>query len=271
MTNSYYAPGDQRATRVNELFARIAPRYDLINDLQSFGLHRHWKRRVLHLARPQPGETALDVCCGTGDLALALAGSGLRTVGLDFSEPMLAVARQKRRCDFASPGARRPSSSSAREGDRGGIALATEVNQSSEAHLDLVCADAQKLPFADHRFDVLTVGYGLRNLADWRLGLAEMFRVLRPGGRLLVLDFGKPDLPFWRTLYFCYLKMFVPLLGLTFCGSASAYAYILESLKHYPAQHGVAAALREIGFANTRIVTFLGGVMTINYAEKRPS
>ncbi len=92
MTNTFFDPGDQRAAKVHDLFAQIARRYDLINDLQSFGLHRHWKRRVIQLACPQPGQRALDLCCGTGDLALGLARRRVRVVGLDFSEPMLAVA-----------------------------------------------------------------------------------------------------------------------------------------------------------------------------------
>src|SRR5512141_1999856 len=95
MGNSYYQPGEQRAARVRDLFGRIAPRYDLLNDLQSFGLHRYWKRRVIRLAAPRPGERALDVCCGTGDLAFGLARCGAEVTGLDFSEPMLEVARKK--------------------------------------------------------------------------------------------------------------------------------------------------------------------------------
>src|ERR1019366_8392173 len=95
MANTYFDPGEQRAAKVHELFSRIAPRYDLINDLQSFGLHRHWKRRVVQLARPQPGERALDLCCGTGDLALSLARQGVKVSGLDFSERMLAVAAKR--------------------------------------------------------------------------------------------------------------------------------------------------------------------------------
>ena len=125
-----------------------------------------------------------------------------------------------------------------------------------------------KLPFADASFDVVTVGYGLRNLADWQTGLREMIRVARPGGRLLVLEFGKPDNAVWRGLYFAYLRCFVPLLGLIFCGQPSAYAYILESLRHYPAQRGLEAAMREWRLAHPVTVNLLGGVMSINVAEK---
>ena len=135
-----------------------------------------------------------------------------------------------------------------------------------EGAVDFLQGDALKLPFADASFDIVTVGYGLRNLASWEAGLAEMIRVSRPGGRLLVLDFGKPDNALWRGLYFAYLRLFVPLLGLTFCGDAQAYAYILESLKHYPAQRGVEARMRELGLAEVRTVNLLGGIMSINFA-----
>jgi len=234
MASTFFDPGDQRAAKVGDLFARIAPRYDLINDLQSFGLHRLWKRRVIRLARPQPGERALDVCCGTGDLALGLARCGAQVAGLDFTEPMLDVATRRR----------------------------------SEKRPHFVRADAQQIPFRDSSFHIVTVGYGLRNLASWETGLCEMRRVATAGGRLLVLDFGKPDNALWRKLYFGYLRIFVPWLGRVFCGNAAAYSYILESLKHYPAQHGVAAKMRDLGLVNVRVINLLGGVMTINYGEK---
>ena len=243
MANEFYDLGDQRAAKVNRLFAAIAPRYDFINDLQSFGLHRLWKNRLVRLAAVRPDSRALDVCCGTGDIASRLALAGAIVTGLDFSEPMLAVARQR------NP---KPTGAEA-------------VNPA------FLQGDAMKLPFATAAFDIVTVGYGLRNLASWEAGLAEMLRVARPGGCVLVLDFGKPDNTLWRTLYFTYLRLFVPALGLVFCGKASAYAYILESLKHYPAQNGVAAKMRELGMANVRIINLLGGMMSINYGEKPAS
>jgi demethylmenaquinone methyltransferase / 2-methoxy-6-polyprenyl-1,4-benzoquinol methylase len=127
--------------------------------------------------------------------------------------------------------------------------------------------NALRIPCPDCSFDIVTVGYGLRNLASWEAGLQEMRRVTKPGGRILVLDFGKPDNAIWRNIYFAYLRLFVPCLGRVFAGSAAAYAYILESLHHYPAQHGVAAKMRELGLGNVRIVSLLGGVMSINYGE----
>jgi demethylmenaquinone methyltransferase/2-methoxy-6-polyprenyl-1,4-benzoquinol methylase len=114
----------------------------------------------------------------------------------------------------------------------------------------------------------VTVGYGLRNLTSWERGLDEMFRVAKPGARLIVLDFGKPANALWRALYFAHLKCSVPLIGLLFCGNASAYAYILESLKNYPAQLAVAEKMRGLKLANVRCINLLGGAMAINYGEK---
>jgi demethylmenaquinone methyltransferase/2-methoxy-6-polyprenyl-1,4-benzoquinol methylase len=197
------------------------------------------------MARVNPGADALDVCCGTGDLAFALASRGAETVGLDFNESMLQVAEQ-----------RKSDSLSGSDGDSGA------------ANPVFLLGDAQQVPFTEAHFDVVTVGYGLRNLRHWQSGLREMARVARPGGRLLVLDFGKPDNTIWRAVYFGYLRVFVPVLGLAFCGSASAYAYILESLRHYPAQNGVAKEMRQLGLKNVQVHNLLGGVMSINYGEK---
>lgn len=240
MSNAFYAPGEQRAAKVNDLFAAIAGRYDLLNDLQSFGLHRRWKRRVVEFATVKPGDRALDLCCGTGDLALALAQRGADVVGLDFSGAMLDIAEKRRRKNPESP----------------------------TPNPEFMQGDAEHIPFPDASFDIVTVGYGLRNLTNWEAGLAEMYRVAKPGARLVVLDFGKPPNAAWRAVYFAHLKITVPLLGWIFCGNAQAYAYILESLKHYPAQAGVAAKMREWKLANVRVINLLGGAMAINYGEK---
>ena len=240
MSNVFYVPGEQRAAKVNDLFATIARRYDLINDLQSFGLDRRWKRRVAELAAVKPGQCALDLCCGTGDLALALAQLGAEATGLDFSSQMLEVAETRRQ----------------------------KNSKLKVQSLKFIQGDAQQIPFPDNSFDIVTVGYGLRNLTSWETGLDEMLRVAKPGARLIVLDFGKPANALWRAIYFTHLKCFVPLIGLVFCGKAQAYAYILESLKHYPAQLAVAEKMREIKLANVRVINLLGGAMAINYGEK---
>ncbi len=228
---SYYQPGERRAAEVRNLFGAIAPRYDLINDLQSFWLHRAWKRQLLNLAAPRPGERALDVCCGTGDIAAGLVERGATVCGVDFSAEMLGVATRKSTQSF------------------------------------WIQADAQQIPFRDGTFDIVTVGYGLRNLADWRLGISEMRRVAKPGARLLILDFGKPTNPLWRTMYFAYLRSAVPLHGRMFFGNPAAYAYILESLRNYPAQEGVAEELKNVGCRDVRTINLLGGVMSIHFAR----
>jgi demethylmenaquinone methyltransferase/2-methoxy-6-polyprenyl-1,4-benzoquinol methylase len=232
MANRYFEPGEGRAAKVNALFSGIARRYDLLNDLQSFGLHRWWKRRVIELASVAPGARALDVCCGTGDLAIGLARRGAEVVGVDFSAAMLDVAKGR------------------------------------NSRAQFILADALRIPFQDATFDIVTVGYGLRNLASWELGLSEMARVARGGGRLLALEFGKPENALWRAIYLGYLRIVLPCLGRLFCRDAEAYAYILESLKHYPAQEGVASKMRVLGLGNVRVVRLMGGVMTINYGEK---
>lgn len=241
VSNEFYAPGETRAAKVNDLFARIARRYDFLNDLQSFGLHRSWKRRVVDLSQIKTGDQALDLCCGTGDIAFALAQRGARTTGLDFSPQMLEVAAERNQTP--DPGRQTPAPT-------------------------FLQGDAQQLPFPENSFDIVTVGYGLRNLTSWERGLDEMFRVARPGARLIVLDFGKPANPLWRAIYFAHLKMSVPLMGWLFCGNASAYAYILESLKHYPAQLAVAEKMRALKLKNVRVINLLGGAMAINSGEK---
>lgn len=239
MSNEFYAPGKERAVKVNALFAAIARRYDLLNDLQSFGLHRCWKRRVAELAAIAPGDRALDLCCGTGDIAFALARRGAETTGLDFSKQMLEVA-------------------------------ASRLSKSPSSYLKFMQGDAQQIPFPDNIFEIVTVGYGLRNVTSWECGLDEMFRVARPGGRLIVLDFGRPANALWRKIYFLHLKLSVPLIGWFFFGNVQAYAYILESLKQYPAQLAVAEKMRQLKLANVRIINLLGGAMAINYGEKPP-
>ncbi|MBC8002645.1 MAG: bifunctional demethylmenaquinone methyltransferase/2-methoxy-6-polyprenyl-1,4-benzoquinol methylase UbiE [Opitutaceae bacterium] len=238
MSNKFFQPGGRRAEKVNDLFATIAPRYDLINDLQSFGLHRWWKRKLIKLAQVQPGEKALDLCCGTGDVSFALARAGAEVTGLDFSAPMLAVATKR--------------------------SLNTQHSTLNIPAIRFLQGDAQDTPFPDQHFDIVTISYGLRNLASFDAGMREMWRVAKPGGRLLVLDFGKPDNGAWRSLYFAYLRWFVPVFGRIFCGDSETHAYILESLKNYPAQRGVASKMKELGCRDPQIHNLFGGMMSIN-------
>jgi len=240
VTNKYLSYDSERAPKVREMFSRLAWRYDLVNDLMSFGLHRRWKRQTVALAlagaRGPRRPRVLDLCCGSGDLCfLAEDGGAGAVVGADFTLPMLAVARRRR----------------ARHGRRSGF----------------VQADALALPFADGAFDVLTISYGLRNIADIDRALAEMRRVLAPGGRAVVLDFGKPDNVLAGTLYRAFLNTMMPAVGWLFHGDPQTYLYIPESLKRFPAQRGVERMMQAAGFSNVRFENRLFGTMGINVGE----
>ena len=234
MVESCLAKDETRAERVRELFDSIAPRYDLINDLQSFWLHRRWKRRLVQLAEAKPGKRALDLCCGTGDIAFALADNGAKITAIDFSEPMLKIAEK-------------------RKGD---------------ADIVYKTGDALNTGEPDNHYDCVTIAYGLRNLADFEGGLAEMHRVAKPGGKLLVLDFGKPPSGLVRFWYLGYLKWMVPCFGRIFSKDASAYAYIHESLKDYPAQAGIADTMKKLGCQEMKIHNLMFGTMAINVGVK---
>ncbi len=236
MSGNYYDPGERRAAKVDALFSSIARRYDLINDVQSFLMHRLWKRRLIRLAGLKPGDRALDLCCGTGDVTFAMARAGAEATGLDFNADMLTVARQR------------------------------QVGGEGGENCSFLQGDALAIPFKDSFFDAVSISYGLRNLADFRRGLEEMRRVAKPGGRLLILDFGVPSFAPWRWAYFAYLKLATPVFGKIFTGDSAAYAYILESLKNYPAQSGVAKMLEETGCRDVRTFNLLGGVMSIHCA-----
>jgi demethylmenaquinone methyltransferase/2-methoxy-6-polyprenyl-1,4-benzoquinol methylase len=242
MTNKYLSYDSQRAPRVREMFSRLAWRYDLVNDVMSFGMHRRWKRQTvrLALAGTPKAPRVLDLCCGSGDLCfLAEEGGAGGVVGADFTLPMLAVARRRRR----------------------------EGGHRSR----FVQADALTLPFPDGAFDVVTVGYGLRNVADIPAALSEMRRVLAPGGRVVVLDFGKPQRPVPAALYRAYLGTVMPAVGWIFHGDRETYAYIPASLERYPAQRGVELLMREAGFETVRYEERLFGTMGINIGEAPPA
>ncbi|HEY6065808.1 MAG TPA: bifunctional demethylmenaquinone methyltransferase/2-methoxy-6-polyprenyl-1,4-benzoquinol methylase UbiE [Thermoanaerobaculia bacterium] len=238
MKNKYLSYDEERAPKVRRMFSRLAQRYDLVNDVMSFGMHRKWKREAVRLAVSgrKSSPRLLDLCCGTGDMCFHAARLGAgRIVGADFTVPMLAVARRRSR----------------KEG--GGSQFAA--------------ADALRLPFRDGSFDAITVGYGLRNVADPRQALGEMRRVLAPGGRAVVLDFGKPDNPIARGLYYGYLRTMMPAVGLVFHGDHQTYSYIPDSLERYPAQRGVEEMMREVGFTNVRFENRLLGTMGLNIGE----
>jgi demethylmenaquinone methyltransferase/2-methoxy-6-polyprenyl-1,4-benzoquinol methylase len=226
--SKFYQVDEHRAEKVHDLFATIARRYDLLNDIMSVGLHRRWKRRLIELAG-EPRDV-LDLCCGTGDIALRFRA---RVVGVDFTEEMLRVAAAR-----------------------------------GNSEVSWIRADALRLPFVDESFDAVSVGYGLRNLSDIEQGLREVLRVLRPGGKFVSLDFGKPESATFRALYFGYLRIVLPILGRMFCGDPDTHGYILTSLRNYPAQRGIKEMMTSQGYRDCGFEEFWLGSMAINYGSK---
>jgi demethylmenaquinone methyltransferase / 2-methoxy-6-polyprenyl-1,4-benzoquinol methylase len=231
---------EEFATQVRGMFDRIAGVYDLMNSAMTAGLHHQWRERAVDRANVGPGSDALDVCCGTGDLALALRrriGPDGRVVGCDFSEPMLDLARQK-------------------SGEEG---LAVEFGW----------ADALDLPYGDKSFDAVTVGFGARNLADLEKGLAEMARVLRPGGRLAILEITRPQREPLSTFYSLWFDRMVPVLGAV-AGDQDAYSYLPESVRSFPEPEALAAMIDGAGFNEIRWLLLAGGIIAIHSATRTP-
>jgi demethylmenaquinone methyltransferase/2-methoxy-6-polyprenyl-1,4-benzoquinol methylase len=210
---------------VRSMFDRISPVYDAMNRTMTMGLDQRWRRATV-AAVVQPGDRVLDACCGTGDLAIAALGAGGRVTGLDFSERMLERARSK------------------------------------SAEVEWVQGDALALPFSDGSFDSATVGFGVRNLDDLERGLSELRRVLRPGGRLAILEITRPRgvlAPFYKL----WFDGFVPLLGKLLPGGA-AYTYLPASVRRFPGPEDLAGLLSGAGFDDVRFRTFAGGIVALH-------
>ncbi|MGE5606417.1 MAG: bifunctional demethylmenaquinone methyltransferase/2-methoxy-6-polyprenyl-1,4-benzoquinol methylase UbiE, partial [Bacteroidota bacterium] len=206
--SSIYSKG----TPVRDLFNTIAPYYDLINSLASFGRHRYWRQTLIELSGVFQGASVLDVCCGTGMITLELAekaGPRGKVVGVDFSEGMLRVARRKRE------------------------------KSKFRSNIELIEANALKLPFAENTFDCAVIGYGLRNVADLKQALLEIKRVIKPGAGFASLELAHPYLPIFKQLYYLYLNHWIPFIGQLLAGSKQAYQYLDESIRNYPNQHRV--------------------------------
>ena len=223
---------DRKRAHARALFATIADRYDLITAVLSYGQDARWKRTLIALARVQRGERALDLACGTGDLAFAAAANGARVVGLDITHRMLQLAARK------------------------------------SATAALVAGDMTSLPFGPQTFDLVTTGYGLRNVPDLDTAIDEIARVLRPGGRLLSLDFNRPRPALVRAAYLSYLTVVGAALGWLLHRDPDTYRYIPASIRRYPGAAGVAALLSSRGFTNVRVIPLLFGLMTLHFAER---
>jgi demethylmenaquinone methyltransferase / 2-methoxy-6-polyprenyl-1,4-benzoquinol methylase len=217
------------------MFDRIAGRYDLLNSVMTAGLHHRWRQRAADRTELGPGDAALDVCCGTGDLTLELARRvrpGGNAIGCDFSEPMLDLAREK-------------------------------AAKQSASGVRFEWADALRLPYDDDRFDAVTVGFGVRNLSDLDAGLGEMRRVLRPGGRLAILEITQPRRPPLSTFYSLWFDRAVPLLG-KLAGDPEAYSYLPESVRGFPTPHGLAEKMDAAGLERIRWTVLAGGIIAIH-------
>jgi demethylmenaquinone methyltransferase/2-methoxy-6-polyprenyl-1,4-benzoquinol methylase len=231
--------------RVAAMFDRIAARYDLMNALMTAGLDRRWRRLAATQAGLRPADEALDVCCGTGDLSIALAATdaGVRVLGLDLSDAMLDRARAK----LASRAAAEPS-------------LAARVG--------FVSGDALQLPFADGRFAAVTAAFGVRNLHDLSLAFAGLLRVTRPGGRLVCLEITTPPPGPGRRFHAFWFERCVPLLGRLVAGDGSAYSYLPASVRAFPDADGLARLLRDAGWRNVRYRRLGMGIVALHVAEK---
>jgi demethylmenaquinone methyltransferase/2-methoxy-6-polyprenyl-1,4-benzoquinol methylase len=229
---------EEFADQVRGMFDRIAGVYDLMNSAMTAGLHHEWRQRAVDRAEVGPGSDALDVCCGTGDLALELRrriGPDGRVVGCDFSEPMLEIARRK-------------------SGDEG---LPVEFGW----------ADALDLPYGDASFDAVTIGFGARNLADLDRGLSEMARVLRPGGRLAILEITRPQRAPLATFYSLWFDRVIPVIG-TLAGDPDAYNYLPNSVRSFPEPRELAAKIDAAGLTEIRWLLLAGGIIAIHSAAK---
>lgn len=235
------APGEQQAAEwVRRMFSQIAPRYDLLNHLLSFNIDRGWRRALLRRVSPvlvRREARVLDLCCGTGDVLLDLQkAAASQVLGADFCHPMLVTAAAKMRARQFTPA--------------------------------LFEADALALPLRDNSLDAITIAFGFRNLANYRAGLVELRRVLKPSGLLAILEFSHPPGFVLRKAYGFYSGIVLPLIGGMISGSREAYSYLPESVAKFPRAEELRALFAEIGFANARFELLTGGIAALHSGEK---
>ena len=228
---------ESKRQHVRTLFTTIADRYDLITALLSYGQDARWKAKLVSIADVRKGERALDLAAGTGDIAFAVAARGASTIGLDLTHRMLQLA---------------------------------QVRQGSGGHaaVRFITGDMSNLPFRSASFELVTTGYGLRNVPDLNVAIDEIARVLKPGGRLLSLDFNRPRNPIVRAAYLWYLTIAGATLGWVLHRDPDTYRYIPESIRRYPGARGVADRLAAGGFDRVSVIPLLFGLMSLHLAER---
>ncbi len=229
-----------KGEKIQQMFGAIAPRYDFLNRLLSFGIDRRWRTKAVRLLKYREGSRILDVATGTGDVALEIAlrtPDSVRITGADFCKEMVDLGVVK---VAASPYADR---------------------------IDLKVAPCEDLPFANDTFDSITIAFGIRNVVDRKLGLAEMWRVLRPGGRMIVLEFSTPRSLLFRQLYYFYFRRLLPVVGGLF-SRYNAYKYLPDSVLEFPSQEEFSHMIAEAGFRNIHLHELTFGIATIYVGEK---
>lgn len=232
MTSISAVPGNVRAGDVRAMFGSIAGRYDLANSVLSFGIHHYWRKRLIALAAPKSDGTdrlVLDVCTGTADLIPLLSRRFGRVIGLDFCRPMLVSGKKK-------------------------------IKKLGSGVLGLVQGDALNLPFADATFDIISIAFGVRNFEDLNRGLRELRRVLKPGGVILILEFGKPDNFLWALSYAFYASVVMPLVGGVLTGNRQAYTYLPKTAQAFPCGRNFEDRLVDAGFEHTTCRPLTGGI-----------
>ncbi len=232
---------EAKAGRVADVFHSVAAKYDVMNDLMSGGVHRLWKRFTIELSGVRPGHKVLDIAGGTGDLSFKFArlvGEAGQVVLADINESMLKVGRDRL------------------------------LDRGIAGNLQVAQADAQYLPFADNTFDCITIAFGLRNVTDKDMALRSMLRVLKPGGRLLVLEFSKPRNALLEKVYDTYSFRVLPFMGKLVANDADSYRYLAESIRMHPDQETLKGMMEEAGFVNTDFYNMTGGIVALHKGVK---
>lgn len=232
---------EEKAGLVHNVFDSVAGKYDLMNDLMSMGVHRLWKRYFIAISNIQPGQRVLDLAGGTGDIAALMSkrvGSSGSVVLSDINEAMLAVGRQRME-------------------DRGLV-----------GNIEYSLANAEKLPFADAEFDAVTIAFGLRNVTDQNAALREMFRVLRSGGRAMILEFSKVEFEGLKKIYDGYSFGILPRLGKLVANDEESYRYLAESIRKHPGQDELADMMVDAGFTNVTYRNLTGGIVAIHSGQR---